>query len=81
MESLKDFFAPVTTAALIGLIFAVIAAWLFFKNLRMPADFVQRERARDELRLRLMEEKKLSYLTAAQRPAEDDKAESPEQAN
>ena len=62
MESLNNFFAPVPVAAFIGVIFIVIAGWLFFKNLRMPRDFTYRERTRDLLKLRLLEEKKEAYL-------------------
>jgi len=62
MESLHNFFAPVPAVALIGVIFLAIAAWLFFKNLRMPDDFPQRERLRSLLKLRLLEVKKDAYL-------------------
>jgi len=74
MESLHNFFAPVPAVVLIGVIFIAIAAWLFFKNLRMPHDFPQRERARNLLKLRLLDEKKDAYLrsimetSAAQKP-------------
>jgi hypothetical protein len=62
MESLNNFFAPVPVAAFIAVIFIVIAGWLFFKNLRMPNDFTKRERERDLLKLRLLDEKKEAYL-------------------
>ncbi|MCL2688647.1 MAG: hypothetical protein FWE57_02210 [Chitinispirillia bacterium] len=62
MESLHNFFAPVPAVALIGVIFMAVAVWLFFKNLRMPSDFPQRERARNLLKLRLLQDKKDAYL-------------------
>jgi len=62
MESLHNFFAAIPAVAMIGAIFIVIAGWLFFKNLRMPDDFPQRERSRNLLKLRLLEEKKEAYL-------------------
>ena len=62
MESFNNFFAQIPAVAMIGVIFIAAASWLFFKNLRMPDDFPQRERARNLLKLRLLEVKKDAYL-------------------
>ena len=70
MDSLKDFFAPVPIAMLIGIIFLAAAVWLFFRNLSMSRDFAENEVERNQLRLRIMTEKKAAdYLKALEAEA------------
>jgi hypothetical protein len=58
MDLLHEFFDPIPLAALLAAVFALVTFIVIAKILRLPGDFAEKEQVRNELRFRIVNQRR-----------------------